>query len=63
MQVDELELRQEQTLAMETGDPQLVESPGIAVVITNTTATTALGKFLVCDDLPLNDTCDCLPPK
>ena len=24
---------------------------------------TPLGKFLVCDDLPLNDTCDCLPPK
>ena len=24
---------------------------------------TALRKFLVCDDLPLNDTRDCLPPK
>ena len=24
---------------------------------------TPFGKFLVCDDLPLNDTCDCLPPK
>ena len=24
---------------------------------------TPLGKFLVCDDLPLNGTCDCLPPK
>ena len=24
---------------------------------------TPLGKSLVCDDLPLNDTCDCLPPK
>ena len=24
---------------------------------------TLLGKFLVCDNLPLNDMCDCLPPK
>ena len=24
---------------------------------------TLLGKFLVCDDLPLNDMCDCLPLK
>ena len=24
---------------------------------------TPLGKFLICDDLPLNDTCDCLPAK
>ena len=24
---------------------------------------TPWGKFLVCDDMPLNDTCDSVPPK
>ena len=24
---------------------------------------TPLGNFFACDDLPLNDMCDCLPPK
>ena len=29
----------------------------------NSDLETLLGKFLVCGDIPLNNTCDCLPPK
>ena len=41
----------------------MVKSPAYDVGDRAEPCGTRLGKFLVCEDLPLNDTCACLPPK